>query len=278
MYVIQTQFPPVDEHLMELLIYIRTLRDASAGRITAVMPYFPYARSDKKDHPRVCIAARLIADLVETAGADRVIIMEMHSPQMQGFFSIPCDHLVSGPEIVHHLRKNWDMADYCLVAGDAGAAKMLKLYADGLQLPVAIMDKRREGNNEQVTIKGIIGEVRGKKILLLDDETSTGRTLMKDADFLLKYGGALSVDACFVHAALGPSAATSTLRPLKNLSRLIPSRAGITDSKTAKWFRLQKNSPSVFGGFMITRASNRSMISETCLTFGSDSRFPDEAT
>ena len=207
MYVIQTQFPPVDEHLMELLIYIRTLRDASAGRITAVMPYFPYARSDKKDHPRVCIAARLIADLVETAGADRVIIMEMHSPQMQGFFSIPCDHLVSGPEIVHHLRKNWDMADYCLVAGDAGAAKMLKLYADGLQLPVAIMDKRREGNNEQVTIKGIIGEVRGKKILLLDDETSTGRTLMKDADFLLKYGGALSVDACFVHAALGPSAA-----------------------------------------------------------------------
>lgn len=206
-YVIQTQFPPVDEHLMELLIYIRTLRDSSASRVTAVLPYFPYARSDKKDQPRVSISARLIADLLESAGADRVIVMEMHSPQMQGFFSVPCDHLIAAPDIVRHIKATWSTENYCLVAGDAGAAKMLKLYADGLDLPVAIMDKRREGNNEQVVIKGVIGDVTGKKVLLIDDETSTGRTLIKDANFLLEHAGAVSVDACFVHAALNSQAA-----------------------------------------------------------------------
>ncbi len=202
-YVIQTQAPSVDEHLMELLIYIRTLRDASAGKITAVLPYLPYARSDKKDQPRVCISARLIADLLEAAGANRVVIMEMHSHQIQGFFSIPCDHLIAAPEIVDYIKTNWQLSNTCLVAGDAGAAKMMKHYADRLQLPVAIMDKRRDGNNEQVTIKGVIGDVRGKRALLIDDETSTGRTLIRDADYLLSQGGATGVDACFVHAALG---------------------------------------------------------------------------
>ncbi|MBI5728585.1 MAG: ribose-phosphate pyrophosphokinase [Candidatus Magasanikbacteria bacterium] len=206
-YVIQTQSPPVDGHVMELLIYIRTLRDASAARITAVLPYFPYARSDKRDQPRVCITARLLADLLAVAGADRVITMEMHSPQIQGFFSIHCDQLLAAPDIIRHLRTQWTLHNYCLVAGDAGAAKMLKRYADHLGLPVAIMDKRREGNQEQVSIKGVIGDVAGKKVLLLDDETSTGRTLIRDAEYLLQSAGAQSVDACFIHAALDQKAA-----------------------------------------------------------------------
>lgn len=206
-YVIQTQSPPVDAHLMELLIYIRTLREASAGRITAVLPYFPYARSDKKDQPRVGITARLVADLIASAGANRVITMDLHAPQIQGFFSIPCDHLMAAPDIVRHLRERWDLSNYALVAGDAGAAKMMKWYADGLRLPVAIMDKRREGNNEQVTILGVIGDVRGKRTLIIDDETVTGRTLIQDAEFLMQQGGAVSVDACVVHAVLGVDAA-----------------------------------------------------------------------
>lgn len=206
-FVIQTQAPPVDKHLMELLILIRTLRDASAGRITVVVPYLPYVRSDKKDQPRVCITAKLVADLIQTAGAHRVLVMELHNPQIQGFFSIPCDHLIGAPPIIHHLKTSWNLTNYCLVAGDAGATKMVKLYADGLDLPVAIMDKRREGNNETVVIKGVIGDVHGKKILLIDDETQTGSTLIHDAEYLLTFAGAISVDACVIHPALGPQAA-----------------------------------------------------------------------
>jgi ribose-phosphate pyrophosphokinase len=205
-FVIQTQTPPVDSHVMEMLITIRALRDASAGRITAVMPYFPYVRSDKKDQPRIAITARLLADMIYRAGASRAIIMDMHSPQIQGFFSTPCDHLLAAPEIVKHLKKKWNLKNYCLVAGDAGAAKMMKLYADGLKLPVAIMDKRREGNEETVKIIGVIGDVKNKKVLLIDDETQTGGTLSEDAEYLMKRAGAKSVDACFVHAALGPEA------------------------------------------------------------------------
>lgn len=200
-FVIQTQTTPLDKYLTELFILIRTLRDASAKRITAVLPYFPYARSDKKDQPRVCITARLIADLLETAGANRVIVIEMHAPQMQGFFSVPCDHLLAAPDVIAYLKNNWNLENYVIVAGDSGAVKMIKAYADGLDLPIAIMDKRREGNAEQVRIKGVIGEVKNKKILLLDDETSSGRTLIKDAEFLLESAGVVEVDACFIHSA-----------------------------------------------------------------------------
>ncbi len=208
-FIVQTSSAPVDSNLVELLMYIRTLRDASAGRITAVLPYFPYVRSDKKDQPRVCIAARLTADLLQTAGADRVLTMDLHSPQIQGFFSIPCDHLLASPTIIKYLKAHWNLENYVLVAGDAGAAKMLKIYADALELPVAIMDKRREGNNEKPTIKGVIGDVHGKKVLLIDDEASSGRTLMRDVEFLLEKAEAVSADACIVHAVLGDEAVTA---------------------------------------------------------------------
>lgn len=205
-FVIQTQASPVDAHLMELFIMIRALKNASAKSVSVVFPYMPYIRSDKKDQPRISITAKLVADLIATAGADRALLMDMHSPQVQGFFSVPCDHLLATREIVTYLKENWDLENYCLVGGDAGAAKMMKDYADGLGLPVAIMDKRREGNDEKVMIKGVIGNVEGKKVLIIDDETQSGGTLIKDAEYLLGDGGALSVDACVVHAALGPNA------------------------------------------------------------------------
>ncbi len=202
-FVVQTSAAPVDSYLMELLMFIRTLRDASAGRITAVIPYLPYVRSDKKDQPRICLTARLVADLLEAAGANRVLTMDMHSPQIQGFFSIPCDHLLGSPALIRYLKNKWDLQNYVLVAGDAGAAKLLKNYADALDLPVAIMDKRREGNDEKPRIKGVIGDVIGKKALLIDDEMSSGRTLIRDAEFLLKEAGVVEVDAVVVHAVLG---------------------------------------------------------------------------
>lgn len=206
-FVIQTSTQAVDEDVMELLILIRTLRDASAGRITAVMPYLPYARSDKKNQPRICITARLIADLLQTAGANRALIMEMHSPQIQGFFSIPCDHLIAAPDIIRYLKENWNLDNYILVAGDAGAAKMIKKYADGLNLLIAMIDKRRIANDEKVEIKGVIGDVKNKKTLIIDDETLSGGTLIEDSIFLLNQANALTVDACFIHSNLGKGAA-----------------------------------------------------------------------
>lgn len=206
-FVIQTQTQNADAELMELFILIRTLHDASAERITAVMPYLPYSRSDKKDQPRVCITARLIADLLQTAGANRALIMEMHSLQIQGFFSIPCDHLIAAPDIIQYLKNNWNLENYVLVAGDAGATKMINKYADGLNLPIAMIDKRRIGNDEKVVIKSVIGEVANKKVLIIDDETLSGGTLIEDAKFLLEKANAVSVEACFVHANLGLGAA-----------------------------------------------------------------------
>lgn len=229
-FVIQSQTQNCDSELLELLILIRTLRDASAGRITAVMPYLPYSRSDKKDQPRVCITARLVADLLQSAGADRVLTMEMHSPQIQGFFSIPCDHLIGAPDIIKHLKANWNLENYVLIAGDAGAAKMVKRYADGLSLPAAIMDKRRIGNDEKVLIKGVIGEVAGKKALIIDDETLSGGTLAEDTKFLLENTGVLSVETAFIHANLGVGAADKlNASPLKRfvITDTIPQKPGI---------------------------------------------------
>ncbi len=222
-FFIQTSCLPTDTHLMETLMYIRALRDASAKRIIAVLPYFPYVRSDKRNQPRICITARLVADLIQEAGANHVLIMDMHSPQLQGFFSIPCDHLLAAPTIINHLKKNWDLQNYILVAADAGAAKILKNYADALHLPVAIMDKRRDSNDEKPKIKGVIGDVKNKKVLIIDDEAASGRTLIRDAEFLVNQAGALTVDACITHAVLGSNAS-------ENLNNSPINRLIITDT------------------------------------------------
>lgn len=222
-FFIQTSCSPTDAHLMEMLMFIRALRDASANRIITVTPYFPYVRSDKRSQPRICITARLTADLIQQAGANHILIMDMHSSQLQGFFSIPCDHLLAAPTIINYLKTNWNLQNYTMVAADAGAAKTLKTYADTLRLPVAIMDKRRDANDEQPKIKGVIGDVKNKKVLIIDDEASSGRTLIRDAEFLINQAGAIKVDACVTHAVLGPNAA-------ENLNNSPIDRIIITDT------------------------------------------------
>jgi|SRR5262245_28744213 len=200
-FVIQTSCPPVSDGIIELLMTIDALKHASAGRVTAVLPYFPYARSDKKDRPRVSITARLMADLLQAAGADRVLTMNLHSPQVQGFFRIPADQLQAAPILCDYLRESRDLANYVLVAGDVGESKDVAHYAARLDLPIAIVDKRRGGDDEVARAVHLIGDVEGKVALIVDDEVASGGTLVEAARFVLDRG-ATAVEACVVHAVL----------------------------------------------------------------------------
>lgn len=186
-YVVQTSCPPVHTHLFEMLIMIDALRSASAKRITAVIPYFPYIRSDKKDRPRISITARLMADLLKSSGADRVLTMDLHSPQAQGFFRMPVDQLQGAGPLCERLRDERE-DDWVLVAADAGEAKDVGRYANRLDLPMAIIDKRREGDDEKPRAVNLIGDVTDKVALVVDDEIASGGTLVEAANFLTEKG------------------------------------------------------------------------------------------
>jgi len=203
-YVVQTSCPPVNHNVMELLILIDALRRASARRITAVLPFFPYGRSDKKDQPRIPITARLVADLLTTAGANRVVTIDLHSPQIQGFFTIPLDHLTSADLLINYFSKK-NIPDLVVVATDAGGAKKAAAYADWLNAPLAIMDKRRSGNDDQARIAHFIGEVAGKNALILDDEIDTGGTIHATVH-ALRDAGAKDIYVGCTHAVFsGPA-------------------------------------------------------------------------
>jgi ribose-phosphate pyrophosphokinase len=204
-FVVQTSCPPVSDGLVELLIMIDALKHASARRITAVLPYFPYARSDKKDRPRISITARLIADLLQTAGADRVLTMNLHSPQVQGFFHVPVDQLDATPLVCDYLLKTTTLQDTVLVAGDVGEAKDLEQYAQRLNLPMAIIDKRRHDDSEQPVAVGLIGDVDGRDALIIDDEVASAGTMMAAVDYL-KSRGARRIEAAAVHPVLSGKA------------------------------------------------------------------------
>ena len=206
-FVIQSSCPPVSDNLVELLIMIDALKHASARRITAVLPYFPYARSDKKDRPRISITARLMADLLETAGANRVLTMNLHSPQVQGFFRIPADQLNATPLVCDHLRSTTDLTDSVLIASDVGEAKDLGEYANRLGLPMAIIDKRRYDDSEQPEAVAVIGEVEGRNALIIDDEIASGGTMIAAADFL-KRSGVQRIQAAAVHPVMSGNAKT----------------------------------------------------------------------
>lgn len=199
-FVIQPSSVPVNEGFMELLIIIDAIKHASANRITAVVPYFPYARSDKKDEPRISITARLCADLLETAGADRILTMDLHSPQIQGFCRIPADQLIALPILCDYFAKKLD-DDYVVISADAGGVKMTAGYARRLNLPLAIIDKRRYADDDQAAVLHIVGDVEGKKAIIFDDEISTGGTLVEAASELLEFG-ATEVSAGIVHPVL----------------------------------------------------------------------------
>lgn len=186
-FVVQTSCPPVHKHLFELLMMIDALRSASAARITAVMPYIPYIRSDKKDRPRISITARLVADLLETAGAERVLTMDLHTPQAQGFFRVPVDQLMGSGPICDRLKRE-DLEGWILVAADVGEAKDIGRYANRLNLPFAIIDKRRVGDDEKPVAVHLIGDVAGKTCLVVDDEIASGGTLCEAARFLNQHG------------------------------------------------------------------------------------------
>ena len=208
-YLVQSLSNPVDHHIMELLIMIDALKRASAGRITAVVPYFAYARQDRKTRPREPISAKLLANLITVAGANRVLTMDLHAGQIQGFFDIPVDPLQSSPILAEYI-KNLNIEDGVVVSPDVGGVARARSFASRLHLPIAIIDKRRPVPNKS-EVMYIIGDVKGKVCIVIDDMIDTGGTLIKGAGALLEEG-ALEVYACATH----PVFSGNTVESLKN--------------------------------------------------------------
>ncbi len=198
-FIVQPTCPPSDRHLMELLIMIDTFVRASAERVTAVIPYFGYSRSDKKDRPRVPIAAKLVANLITKAGAHRVLTVDLHASQIGGFFDIPVDHLYAAPIVVDYFKAN-PIENLIVVAPDTGGAERARAYAKRLNAGLALCDKRRERANE-ADVMNIVGDVRGKNCLIVDDMCDTGGTICKVAKALHE-AGANEIFAVFTHAVL----------------------------------------------------------------------------
>jgi ribose-phosphate pyrophosphokinase len=203
-FVVQPMCAPVNTRIMELLIMIDAMKRASAGRVTAVIPYYAYGRSDKKDQPRVPITARLLANMIETAGADRVLTVDLHAGQIQGFFNIPLDELTALYMISRYYRKR-RFEDLVVVATDVGASKRARNVAQSLNAPLAVVEKRRVGNNDQSQVLNVIGEVQGKRALIVDDEIDTGATIINAAHALTERG-AFEIHVACTHAVLsGPA-------------------------------------------------------------------------
>jgi ribose-phosphate pyrophosphokinase len=203
-FVIQPICSPVNKSLLELLIMLDAFKRASAGRLTAVIPYYGYGRTDKKDQPRVPITARLVADLITTAGASRVLTIDLHAPQIQGFFNIPVDELTALPILVEYFRDK-PLDDLVVVATDIGISKRARDLATRLSTPLAIIEKRRLGNTDATETLNIIGEVQGMRALTVDDEIDTGDSLIGAVNTLLDHG-ATEVYACYSHPVFSHSA------------------------------------------------------------------------
>ena len=214
-FIVQPTSSPVNQSIMELLIMIDAFKRASAGRITAVVPYYAYGRSDKKDQPRVPITARLVADMISVAGADRVLTMDLHQGQIQGFFNIPVDELTA-VHILSNYFKHKHLEDLVVVT-DLGFAKRARTFAELLDAPLAIIEKRRVGNLDRAELLNVIGEVRGKRAIIVDDEVDTAGTLIETVNALAKEGVS-EIYACATHGVLSGAAVArideSTLREL----------------------------------------------------------------
>src|SRR5881392_1468183 len=214
-FIIQPTSMPVDQHLMELLVMIVAFRRSSAARITAVIPYYGYARQDRKDKPRVPISAKLVANVLSAAGTDRVLTMDLHKAQIQGFFDIPVDHLFAAPVIIDHLSR-MEFHDLTIVAPDAGGAERARAYAKRLGGELAVIDKRRsdDGTTE---VMNVVGDVEGRTCIIQDDIIDTAGTIAKAAT-ALKENGAARVFACAVHGVLsGPAIDRIEKAPLEKL-------------------------------------------------------------
>ncbi len=218
-FVVQSTSTPVNDHMMELLIMLDAFKRASAGRITAVIPYMGYARQDRKAKARDPISAKLVADLLTTAGADRILTMDLHAAQIQGFFNIPVDHLLGVPILVpYFVEKFKDVHDQIMVVSpDLGSVTRARNFAQRFDAPLAIVDKRRQKANV-CEVMNIIGDVKGKKVILVDDMIDTAGTLCNAAKAIIEIGGAEEVYACATHGVLsGPAIERIQASPIKEL-------------------------------------------------------------
>ena len=217
-FIIQSTSTPVNDNLMELLIMIDACKRASAGRITAVMPYFGYARQDRKARPRDPITAKLVADILTTAGADRVLTMDLHAAQIQGFFEIPVDHMYGAASLAKYYKKKMD-EEWVVVSPDVGSVARARNFASRVNASLAIVDKRRPKANA-IEVMNVIGDVKGKTCLMVDDMIDTAGTICQGAEALIK-NGAKEVYACCTHGVFsGPAMDRITASPIKELAVL----------------------------------------------------------
>lgn len=261
-FVVQSTSQPGNDHLVELLMIMDALKRASAGRITAVLPYFGYARQDRKPKPRVPITAKLVADLIVTAGANRVLTMDLHADQIMGFFNIPVDNLYSRPVLLSFISEHYKGHELCIVSPDAGGVSRARAYAKRLDASLAIIDKRRSQPNE-VAEMHVVGEVTGKLCIIVDDMVDTGGTLMKAAEALLEHG-ATGVIACCTHAVLSGQAKERL--PQSKVKQVIVSDtifhadlAKLGEAKTGDW--LAKLSVASLMGDAIRRIHDDDSVS-----------------
>ncbi|MFZ5451777.1 MAG: ribose-phosphate diphosphokinase [Thermodesulfobacteriota bacterium] len=254
-YVVQPLSVPSNEHLLELLLMVDALKRASAACITAVMPYYAYARQDRKTAPRVPISAKLVADLITAAGANRLLTMDLHSGQIQGFFNIPVDHLFAAPVVLDYIRQRFG-PDVIMVSPDAGGVERARAFAKRLHTNLAIIDKRREGP----TIKAmtLIGNVWGKEAIILDDMITTGSTVTMAAELLIRHG-ARGVHACITHPVMARNA-------VSNLQGSLLQSLAVTDSipltpEAATMEKIQVLSVAPLLGEAIKRIHNQDSVS-----------------
>jgi ribose-phosphate pyrophosphokinase len=239
-FVIQPTCTPVDEHIMELLVMIDAFRRSSAARITAVIPYYGYARQDRKDKPRVPISAKLVANILSAAGTNRVLTMDLHKAQIQGFFDIPVDHLFAAPVIIDHLS-NLRYPNLTIVSPDAGGAERARAYAKRLDAELAIIDKRRTDDGT-AEVMNVIGDVSGRTCILQDDIVDTAGTMVKAAS-ALKENGAQRVLACAVHGVLsGPAIERIEASPIEKMivTNTIPLRAPAARCGKVMWLSVAR--------------------------------------
>jgi ribose-phosphate pyrophosphokinase len=257
-FVLQSTCHPVNDNIVELLIMIDALKRASASRVTAVMPYYGYARQDRKVASRAPITAKLIADIITAAGADRVLTIDLHASQIQGFFDIPVDHLFAGPIMAEALKADHDIGQFTVVSPDAGGVERARAFAKRLGSSLAIIDKRRSKPNES-EVMHVIGDVAGRDTVLLDDMVDTAGTLVKAAG-ALQAAGARNIYACSTHAVLsGQAVEKINESPIKKLyvTDTIP-----TDSKMDTCQKLQVESVAPLLGEAISRIHREVSVSE----------------
>jgi len=258
-YVIQSTCPPVNEHLMELFIIIDTLRRASAASITAIIPYYGYARQDRKIAGREPITAKLIANLIEAAGASRVLCVDLHSPAIQGFFEIGMDHMTAVHTLAHHIRQ-LDLMDGVVISPDTGGVKRADAFASVLGLPLAILHKRRQ-DAKTVEMRAVIGDVRGKRAILVDDIIATGGTISKATDELLNAGALEDITIVATHGVLAGSAIAKLSHPaIKRV--IITDSIPVSAEVCAKLPSLQVVSLATLIAQAITRLHHKESLSE----------------